>query len=398
MKHKTLLMFILLYFGIVGYKSLVAEEKVPVPGEIIIRFENHIDDDKLEEFIADYVYYDLAIIDDWSEAIKYAGFRLIHFYYNYNLVEENEFLRMIQADERVYTANHNFDPRFERIIIRLNDVRDYWDFIRDYSQYHLQMKTWWWCPYCGPLMVTVYYEYKSNTIEPLELLKLVRADKRVKLAGLRSEYVPGIVWMRLQNSTDELIDEIVSDYSHYEIQHVYSLDTPTPSTIRIFVFNFGLIWMHDLLKILNNDERVVLADEDIPGEVLNPPDPPSSGFDQIITVVSQSSFAYPNPVRGDEVMIRFNLYPSSPSIAKGGYGVEIRIYNIRGQLVQKISDIQTKTDENMFSWNMRDASGQRVSPGIYFYRITSSSSSTLVNNNEKVETLTGRFIILNPNK
>ncbi|MCL2063199.1 MAG: T9SS type A sorting domain-containing protein [Candidatus Cloacimonetes bacterium] len=398
MRTKTLLMFILLYFGIVGYKSLVAEEKIPVPGEIIIRFENHIDDDKLEEFIADYVYYDLAIIDDWSELIKYAGFKLIHFYYNYNLVEENEFLRMIQADERVYTANHNFDPRFERIIILLNDVGDYWDFIRDYSQYYLFMMNWWWCPDCVPSALYVYYEYSSNTIEPLELLKLVRADKRVKLAGLPSKYVHGSVIIRLQNSSDVLIDEIVSDYSHYDIQHVYSFDIPTPSTHRIFAFNFSLIEVYDLIKILENDERVVWAQEHLFMEVLNPPDPPSSDFDQIIPLASQSSFAYPNPVRGDEVMIRFNLYPSALPITKGGYGVELRIYNIRGQLVQRISDIQTKTDENIFSWNMRDTSGQRVSPGIYFYRITSSSSSTPVNYNEMKETLTGRFIILNPDK
>ncbi|MCL2063172.1 MAG: T9SS type A sorting domain-containing protein [Candidatus Cloacimonetes bacterium] len=398
MKHKTLLVFILLYFGIIGHKSLVAEEKIPVPGEIIIRFENHIDDDKLEEYITDYVYYDLAIIDDWSGWIPQTDFKLIHFYYNYNLVEENEFLRMIQADERVYTANHNFDIRFERIIILLNDVRDYWDFIRDYSQYYLFMMNWWWCPDCVPSALYVYYEYRSNTIEPLELLKLVRADKRVKLAGLPSEYVPGAVGMKLQNSSDELIDEIVSDYSHYDIQHVYSFDIPTPSTHRIFVFNFSLIEVYDLIKILENDERVVRVQEEEFIEVLNPPDPPSSGFDQIIPVVSQSSFAYPNPVRGDEVMIRFNLHSSPTSLAKGGYGVELRIYNIRGQLVQRISDIQTKTDENIFSWNMRDASRQRVSPGIYFYRITSSSSSTPANYNEMKETLTGRFIILNPNK
>ncbi|MCL2063198.1 MAG: T9SS type A sorting domain-containing protein [Candidatus Cloacimonetes bacterium] len=393
MKHKTLLIFILLYFGIVGYKSLVAEEKIPVPGEIIIRFENHIDDDKLEEFIADYVYYGLAIIDDWSEHISVTGIKLIHFYYNYNLVDENEFLRMIQADERVYTANHNFDPRFDRIIILLNDVGDYWDFIRDYSQYYLFMKNWWWCPDCVPSALYVYYEYRSNTIEPLELLNLVRADKRVKLAGLPSEYTPGCLWLVLKNSSDDLIEEIISDYSHYDLQLIYRFDFSD----GIYTFNFGLIGVHDLIKILENDERVVATGIVGYGETLDPPDPPSSDFDQIIPVVSQSSFAYPNPVRGDEVMIRFNLH-SSPTITKGGYGVELRIYNIRGQLVQRISDIQTKTDENRFSWNMRDASGQRVSPGIYFYRITSSSSSTPVNYNEMKETLTGRFIILNPDK
>ncbi|MCL2063174.1 MAG: T9SS type A sorting domain-containing protein [Candidatus Cloacimonetes bacterium] len=124
-----------------------------------------------------------------------------------------------------------------------------------------------------------------------------------------------------------------------------------------------------------------------------------STFDNIENTISLfSSIAYPNPVRGDEVMIRFNLYPSALPITKGGNNVELRIYNIRGQLVQRISDIQTKTDGNMFSWNMRNTSGQRVSPGIYFYRIISSSSSTPANYNEMKETLTGRFIILNPDK
>jgi hypothetical protein len=69
---------------------------------------------------------------------------------------------------------------------------------------------------------------------------------------------------------------------------------------------------------------------------------------------------YPNP---------FNAVTKIPySVAAAGH-VSIRVYNLRGQLVRSLVDSHVQGGEHLLSWDSKDERGQRVSSGIYFYRL-----------------------------
>ncbi|MCL2063971.1 MAG: T9SS type A sorting domain-containing protein [Candidatus Cloacimonetes bacterium] len=109
------------------------------------------------------------------------------------------------------------------------------------------------------------------------------------------------------------------------------------------------------------------------------------------------SIVYPNPVRDGNVTIRFSLYPLQSSSLfqgeiKGGYETEIRIYNLRGQLVKSSRDFQSVDTGNVFVWDRRDEHGQEISSGVYFYRITSIPNER--NDNSNLSDYIGRFVIV----
>ncbi|MCL2063970.1 MAG: T9SS type A sorting domain-containing protein [Candidatus Cloacimonetes bacterium] len=100
------------------------------------------------------------------------------------------------------------------------------------------------------------------------------------------------------------------------------------------------------------------------------------------------SIVHPNPIRDGNVTIRFNLHPLQSSSLlheeiKGGYETEIRIYNLRGQLVKRSNDFQTKNIHKEFVWDRKDENNRFVPSGVYFFQIKND-----------LETQTGRFVIL----
>ena len=70
---------------------------------------------------------------------------------------------------------------------------------------------------------------------------------------------------------------------------------------------------------------------------------------------------YPNPF-GPSTVISFSL-PLSTQKA------ELKIYNIKGQLVRKL-DMDTKSGLGSITWDGRDSNGKQVGSGIYFYKLT----------------------------
>ena len=94
-----------------------------------------------------------------------------------------------------------------------------------------------------------------------------------------------------------------------------------------------------------------------------------------------NTIVYPNPVRDNNIRFQVSGFGFLDNKSEGNLHLEI--FNIRGQLVYKSSEFQTKNNEINFSWNRRDSYNQEVPSGVYFYRINS------INN-----TLSGRFLIL----
>jgi hypothetical protein len=75
--------------------------------------------------------------------------------------------------------------------------------------------------------------------------------------------------------------------------------------------------------------------------------------------------AYPNPFNSTTIITYSNL--------KGG---EIDIYNINGQIIRKLGTDTNK--EGQIKWDARDASGKKVSSGIYFARVSAPRGAMTV--------------------
>jgi len=73
---------------------------------------------------------------------------------------------------------------------------------------------------------------------------------------------------------------------------------------------------------------------------------------------------YPNPFN-PSTMISFYLPSDSP--------VRLEIFDINGRLVRKLADGALPAGAHRRSWDGKNASGERVSSGVYFYRLTAGA-------------------------
>jgi len=76
-------------------------------------------------------------------------------------------------------------------------------------------------------------------------------------------------------------------------------------------------------------------------------------------VLSQN---YPNPFR-DETFIQFQVPPQH------SWRIKLSVYNVLGQEVRVLSDQSFSGGTYRAAWDGRDAAGQRVVNGIYFYKL-----------------------------
>jgi len=75
-------------------------------------------------------------------------------------------------------------------------------------------------------------------------------------------------------------------------------------------------------------------------------------------LVYKLSQNYPNPM-GNVTQIKYALPKAS--------WVSMSVYNVSGQLIKSLVNELQKTGQYSISWDAKDAKGQRVAPGIYFY-------------------------------
>ncbi|MCL2063176.1 MAG: T9SS type A sorting domain-containing protein [Candidatus Cloacimonetes bacterium] len=163
---------------------------------------------------------------------------------------------------------------------------------------------------------------------------------------------------------------------------------------NLLINNYGM--STDLLKIIstfeNNGwdfENVWKMDSEVNDGypfLRNILEPITSTIDDTIYPLIQS-FVSPNPVRGGEVEIRWQINSKLPKTAYVVCETAIRIYNVRGQLIRASNVSQTKNGNNIFVWDRRDISNLEVPSGLYFYRISSAQ-------NENQSDIMGRFVII----
>jgi len=64
------------------------------------------------------------------------------------------------------------------------------------------------------------------------------------------------------------------------------------------------------------------------------------------------------------------------SLARGGY-VDLTVYDVTGRRVRCLVQGISPAGHHTVAWDGRDATGTRVSPGVYFYRLRAGSFETV---------------------
>ncbi|MDO9069766.1 MAG: FlgD immunoglobulin-like domain containing protein, partial [Deltaproteobacteria bacterium] len=77
--------------------------------------------------------------------------------------------------------------------------------------------------------------------------------------------------------------------------------------------------------------------------------------------------AFPNPFSGSTTTISFNL-PAAGNVS-------LKVYNVAGQVVKTVCDEQRPAGVHKITWNGTDETGNKVSNGIYLYRLVANDQS-----------------------
>jgi hypothetical protein len=75
---------------------------------------------------------------------------------------------------------------------------------------------------------------------------------------------------------------------------------------------------------------------------------------------------FPNPAQ-EKISIAFNLYQKEKTLAE--------ISSVEGKLLHTLELVDVKQGQNSIDWNLRTASGQKLSQGTYILRLISSHIS-----------------------
>ena len=97
-----------------------------------------------------------------------------------------------------------------------------------------------------------------------------------------------------------------------------------------------------------------------------PPDNYVANDDQLISVPFQLAQNYPNPFN-PSTTISFSTKISGPA--------RLTVYNMKGQVVRTLLEGEVHKGEHSYVWNGKDDSGDRVSSGLYLYRLDCNGKS-----------------------
>ena len=117
-------------------------------------------------------------------------------------------------------------------------------------------------------------------------------------------------------------------------------------------WDFDNVWVHDIDHSVNDGYPYLSRDMELSVEQ-----------DTVMKPLTLSLKNYPNPFN-PETSISFNLPKASE--------VELAIYNIKGQLVERVINSSMEAGQHKVVWN-----GNDVSSGLYFYKLTTPEGSLI---------------------
>ena len=156
------------------------------------------------------------------------------------------------------------------------------------------------------------------------------------------------------NNQDGTFTEPVSYYIGHA-RHgfkVCSADFDDNSYNDLAITKYEIDDHHYGLRILFNDGTGNFVDE------------PQVGVDKYeLGIMNYELTNYPNPFN-TSTTISFNL------ATKSHKNTQIKIYNVKGQLIKQYKIINSKLKINEVVWDGKDENGNELSSGIYFYRLS----------------------------
>jgi hypothetical protein len=180
--------------------------------------------------------------------------------------------------------------------------------------------------------------------------------------------------------------EFLEDFGYYNIFESVLLS----SGLNIWLLKLDMQYNDfSVLDDFSDDYRVISCQFNEYLDFIECPRPTVSINDISVNTLINIS-VYPNPVINKERII-FSIQPDPNLTEKYPYNytseikkAEMNIYNIKGQLVKKTTDMQIVNGKNSFDWDKKDNKNLDVASGVYFYRI-------LLDNN----IFSGKILILN---
>jgi hypothetical protein len=142
------------------------------------------------------------------------------------------------------------------------------------------------------------------------------------------------------------------------------------NSLRKFDSDYNIEWTNDLPYYSGSGDKAlgITSSEHIVVALYNPPyialtklNSDGTDIDENVISASTKVFnAYPNPFNPTTI-IGYSI-PQETDVV-------LKIYNIKGQLLKVLVNDFKNAGEHSIIWNGRDSNGNRVSSGIYFYKL-----------------------------
>ena len=157
------------------------------------------------------------------------------------------------------------------------------------------------------------------------------------------DWVPGRVdiYFHEEYYIYDILDDFIQRYSQYELEPYEVRESRNSASFKF-----------------NNDN---ISDEDFVELVKQDPYVRSANLIYYGGLGEEGHYVYPNPSNGDYVRFASAFFSNR--------GVEISIYNIRGQLVKKANYDDLTPRKTFYIWHKNDMNGNLVAPGVYIYII-----------------------------
>lgn len=85
------------------------------------------------------------------------------------------------------------------------------------------------------------------------------------------------------------------------------------------------------------------------------------------------AWVFPNPTHDQDVRISYSVTGQM-----GPSRVDIAVFDVSGRQVRQLETGIADPGEHTLTWNLEDRTGQRVSSGLYFFRVTVGSEQVLL--------------------
>ena len=371
-----------LFFCVMSLSMVLLSAQEPLGQSIWVTFDDiHCGSsyETVHEFINDYEQYQLYLMF-WQElTLSYYCHRAL-LAFNTSLINVEDLRDLLLNDSRIDTIVENQSySRTRQLAISLSDNFSENSFLECYEEYGIK----------GSITASDllhidtkfrYYHFNDSLIYGHDLIQILQNDDDVVFAETIIGWIDGEISGSFYDSIGpEEQDIFFNEFSYIDFRIL---------AFGIFVGNFDVneYSEFDVVELLREDERVRNANlRSILtfGSQICLPVKKDTDTNELDESILPNIFisVYQNPVINTDVS--FFINHKDIDLSKNEQRVELSIYNIKGQLINRSSNFQMMDNQNIFIWNRKDMNNNDVASGIYFYRIHTDNQTT-----------SGKFLII----